>query len=87
MATLQLQGLKQQSFRTLGSTTSTFNGDAMAGMIADESGLAALSYNGRLAEWLTAKGQNELSVQGKMNGFAVAQGATSWNNLGSFTIS
>tara|TARA_R110000803_G_scaffold115775_4_gene184311 strand:+ start:444 stop:707 length:264 start_codon:yes stop_codon:yes gene_type:complete len=87
MATLSNDGLKQQSFRTLGSTTSTWNGDAIAGMIANESGLAAKSFNGRMDEWLTAKGQNELNVQGKMNGFAVAQGFTSWNNMTSFTIS
>tara|TARA_R110000772_G_scaffold159411_1_gene270616 strand:- start:616 stop:879 length:264 start_codon:yes stop_codon:yes gene_type:complete len=86
MATLNNQGLRQQSFRTLGGTTGTYNGDAMAGMKANEAGLAAKSFNGMTSEWLTAKGQNELTVQGKMNGFAVAQGYTNWNNMGTFTI-
>ena len=63
------------------------NGGAMAGMKADESGLAAKSFNGMTSEWLTAKGQNEDTLQGKMNGFAVAQGYTNWNNMGTFTIS
>lgn len=86
MATLSNDGLKQESFRTLGSTTGTWNSDAIAGMVADEAGIAALTYNGRLFEWLGLKGQSELTLQGRKNGFAVAQGFTSWNNMTSFTI-
>jgi hypothetical protein len=86
MATLKNDGNKQDSFRTLGSTTGTFNSDALAGMIADEAGLTATTYNGRLFEWLGLKGQSENTLQGRKNGFAVAQGYTSWQNMKTFTI-
>ena len=78
--------LKQESFRTLGSTTDTYNGDTLAGMITQDPTLVANTYNGRLYEWLGSQGQTESTLNGRKNGFAVAKGATSWNNLGAFSI-
>lgn len=86
MATLNNDGLKQESFRTLSSTTGTWNSDALAGMLANEAGLSANTYNGRLYEWLGLKGQSENTLEGRKTGFAVAQGFTSWGNMTSFTI-
>lgn len=86
MATDTLQGKKQESFRTLGSTTLTYNGDTLAGILANDPTLVATTYNGRLFEWLGNQGQTEATLQGRLNGFAVAKGATNWNSLGDFTI-
>ena len=87
MTTLSLQGLKQESFNALhGGSEKTYNGDAIAGLVANDPTLTAVTFNGRLFEWLGNQGQTEATLEGRKNGFAIAKGATSWNTLGAFTI-
>lgn len=85
MATLQNQGLRQESFRTISSETHTYNGDQIAASDA-VSPQDALSANGKLFQWLGDQGQTELNLQGRMNGFAIANGFNSWGDMGAFTI-
>ncbi|MDB4725967.1 hypothetical protein OAF54_00930 [bacterium] len=85
MATLNNQGLRQESFRTIGSTTYAYNGDMVVACDA-VSAQDALTANGKLFSWLGDQGQTELTLSGRQNGFAIAKGFTSWNNMGAFTV-
>jgi hypothetical protein len=82
------QGLRQASFRAIGGTTGTYDGDAMAA-IATELEAAEIAvppdYNGRLIAWLQLRlSSSDPGLNGLMQAFAEAHDAFNWASLGSF---
>jgi hypothetical protein len=81
------QGLRHASFNALhGGAMRTYNGDVVAGCLADEAGITATTFNGVLGQWLGLKGYTNDTLNGRMNAFAIANNAESWSALGTFTV-
>jgi len=83
------QGKRHQSFNDLhaGSLTK-INGDMIAGMLANEPGIAAKTINGITFEWLGLKGFSQTNLSGRMQAFAQNNGfdeSSKWENLDQFT--
>lgn len=82
---LRMMGRRAESFNSLhGGAFMTYNGDMIEGMLADEPGIQALALNGILYEWLGLKGQSEVTLNGRLQGFATNNGAFNWSSLGTF---
>lgn len=80
------QSLRQASVRAVTSTTGTYEEDFLA--LFDNDGIAAGTFNERFYLWLAGK----TSLTGRtldelMNAFAVSQGVSDWNSLGTFDAS
>lgn len=81
------QGDRHRSFNALhGGALRSYNGDVVAGCIADEAGITATTFNGVLSQWLALKGYTNDTLNGRMNAFAIAKGAEKWSGLGTFTV-
>ena len=79
------QGLRQASFRAIGSTTLDYNGDARAAFEAEATIPAGTDFNGAFILWLqTRLSSVDTSLPNLMQAFAVAEGATNWSSVGSF---
>ena len=79
------QGLRQASFRAIGGTAGTYNGDSRAAFEAEATVPAGSTYNEAWLLWLQARlGSSEENLPGLMHAFAVANGAHNWSSLGSF---
>lgn len=77
------QGLRQASVRAVTGTTHPISGDWHA--LFDIAGIPAGPFNGRLLAWINERlGATYTEINGAMNAFAVAQGYTSWNAMGTF---
>ena len=78
------QGLRQESVRAVTGTTLDYNGDWMALFIA--AGISQTrGFNGGLLEWINLKlGTSYTSLPTAMNAFAINQGVTSWDSIGTF---
>lgn len=81
----RMQGRRHESFNALhGGDFGTINGDMIKGMLADEPGITATTFNGIMYEWLGLKGQTEVTLNGRLQGFATANSAFNWSSLGTF---
>lgn len=81
------QGDRHRSFNALhGGALRTYNGDVVAGCLANEPTITAGTFNGVLSQWLALKGYTNDTLNGRMNAFAIAQGAEKWSGLGTFTV-
>lgn len=81
----RMQGRRHESFNTLhGGNFGTINGDMIKGMLADEPSITATTFNGIMYEWLGLKGQTEVTLNGRLQGFATANSAFNWSSLGTF---
>jgi hypothetical protein len=79
------QGDRQASFRTIGSGTSDYNGDALAAFAAEATIPAGATFNGALIAWLQERlGSSDDNLPNLMAAFAAEQGAGSWGSVGSF---
>jgi hypothetical protein len=80
---LSNQSLKQASVRAITETASTFEGDFHA--LFDMAEIPAGAFNSRLLEWINLMlDESYTEINGAMAAFAVANGAPSWNELGTF---
>ena len=83
------QGDRQASAEAITSTSLNYEGDFMALFTA--AGIPDGAYNGRLLSYINqALGASYTELSGAQQAFALAKssnGAKSWNELGSFTIS
>lgn len=81
------QGDRHRTFNALhGGAIRTYNGDVVAGCLANEPTITATTFNGVLGQWLALKGYTNDTLNGRMNAFAIAQGAEKWSGLGTFTV-
>lgn len=80
------QSLKQASVRTVTGTSLTYEGDWHA--LFDLLGLPSGDYNGRLLQYINVKlGTTYTNLPSAMMAFALANGASNWDGLGSFDAS
>lgn len=80
------QGARQASVRAVTGTAFTYEGDWHA--LFDLDGVAAGSFNGRLLAWINQNlGTSYSEINGAMNAFAIDQGYSDWNSMGTFTVS
>ena len=79
------QGLRQASFRAIGSTAGTFNEDARAAFEAEATIPAGSAFNEAMALWLQARLSSvDTSLPGLMAAFAADLGVDSWGAVTSF---
>ena len=79
------QGLRQASVRAATGTTYDYNGDWMA--LFDLDGVSSGDYNGRLLAWINQRLVADYTdLPAAQMAFAIANGATDWNGLGTITI-
>lgn len=77
------QSARQASVRAVTGTTSTYEGDWHA--LFDANAIPAGSFNGRLLQYINAKlAASYTNLPSAMAAFAVANGATTWDSLGTF---
>ena len=77
------QSLKQASIRAVTSTALTYAGDWHA--LFDAEGLDDGDFNGRLLDYINLKlAATYTELNGAMSAFAVANGADTWDGLGTF---
>jgi len=80
------QSDKQQSVRDVTGTALNYEGDWHA--LFDADGIAAGSFNGRLLAWINQTlGASYTEINGAKNAFAVDQGFSSWDSMGTFSAS
>jgi hypothetical protein len=78
------QEKRQQSVRTLTGTAYTYNDDFMAMFTA--AGVTSGTFNERLLVWINARLSTAYTtLPDAMKAFAVNQGFTSWNEMGTFS--
>ena len=82
------QGLRQASYRAIGSTAGTHNGDAMAAMAAEltaHSQAVPATFNGRTIAWLQLRlGSSKTSISDLGAEWAAAESADKMSSIGSF---
>lgn len=79
------QGLRQASFRAIGGTVGTYQGDSRAAFEAEATVPATATYNEAWLLWLQFRlSSTDQNLPGLMQEFAVANGAHNWSSLGSF---
>jgi len=77
------QSDRQASVRAVTGTTSSYEGDFHA--LFDAAGIPVGDFNSRLLAWINARlGSSYTEINGAMAAFAVDQGASSWDQLGTF---
>lgn len=80
------QSAKQASIRAVTSTEESYEGDWHA--LFDLESLDDGAFNTRLLAYINKKlSSSYTELNGAMNAFAVANGAASWNELGTFDAS
>ena len=80
------QQLRQNSVRSVTGTSGTYEEDFHALFTSD--GIAAGFFNDRLKAWINFRiSASYQFLADAMRAFAINQGATSWNELGTFTAS
>ena len=78
------QEKRQQSVRGVTGTAYDYNGDWIAQF--DARGIAAGSFENRMLAYINGQLlSNYTNVNDAMRAFAVSKGASSWNELGTFT--
>lgn len=78
------QSKRQESVRGITSTTSTYEGDWHA--LFDLYGISEGAFNSRLLAFLNfALSASYIELNGAMNEFAVLNGASTWNEMGTIT--
>lgn len=79
------QSLRQASVRASTGTAYHYEGDWIA--LFDAAGITSGFFNERLLAWINVQLSTAYTnVNDAMRAFAVSQGATTWNELGTFTI-
>lgn len=77
------QSAKQASVRAVTGTTSTYEGDWHA--LFDMAAIPVGSFNGRLLAWINDYlGTSYTEINGAMAAFAIDQGFSSWDSMGTF---
>lgn len=77
------QGLRQASVRAVTETESTYEGDFHA--LFDMAEITDGAFNSRLLSWINLMlDESFTEINGAMASFATANGAPSWNELGTF---
>jgi hypothetical protein len=76
------QEIKHASWRLLGGTATTYEGDAHAAFTA--AGVTAGPFDGRLLAWINARtGESYTNVNQAKQAYATLKGAFNWESLGS----
>lgn len=79
------QELRQQSVRASTGTAYSYEGDWMA--LFGAAGITSGVFNERMLAWINAQLSSAYTnVNDAMRAFAVSQGVTTWNELGTFTV-
>ena len=79
------QEKRQQSVRASTGTAYSYEGDWMA--LFGAAGITSGVFNERMLAWINAQLSSAYTnVNDAMRAFAVSQGVTTWNELGTFTI-
>ena len=81
------QGLRQTSFRAIGGTAGTYNGDARAAFEAEATVPAGATFNGAFYAWLEVRlglSNSGRTLDGLKTQFAILNGAHNWSSLGLF---
>jgi hypothetical protein len=79
------QGLRHASFRAIGGTAGTYEGDARAAFEVEATIPAGSTFNEAFILWLQARlGSTDTNLQDLMQAFAEQEGAHNWSCLGSF---
>lgn len=79
------QSLRQASVRASTGTAYHYEGDWIA--LFDAAGIASGFFNERLLAWINVQLSTAYTnVNDAMRAFAVSQGVTTWNELGTFTV-
>lgn len=77
-------GLRQASARAVTGLALDYNGDFLA--LFDSAAIAAGDFNGRFLSWINGNlAASYTTLDGAKNALAVANGASCWDELGTFT--
>lgn len=78
------QSDKQASVRTVTGTTLNYEGDWHA--LWDITGVPVGPFNQRMLSWINSQlGASYTEINGAMAAFAIANGVSTWDQLGTFT--
>lgn len=81
------QGLRQASFRAIGSTTGTLEQDMLAAFAASTPTRVVGTFDERLMLWLQDRlSSSDTNLPGLMQAFAASKSAGNWSSLGTFTV-
>lgn len=81
------QGLRQESFRTIGGTTGTLEQDMLAAFAASDPVRDSGTFNERFMLWLQDRlSSTDTNLLNLMQAFAESKSAHNWSSLGTFTV-